>query len=250
VLAGLLAVGVGICVAIYLYTDSRRSRRFLLVAICLQLLAIGATNQRTGFVMLAAIALVIGFTQIHKLPSAFPLVIAAGLGAAAVTIVSPNTPRLILNFVTGQQTDSNVAVRTSKYEVLPELIERRPFIGAGFETSDPDLVTFDNGYLTELVELGIIGLAVLLVFLIVVTGRSFASLRAAERADQSILLSAVLAAMALFAGMTTFDVMSFAQLFPTCLIVMALGLARADELHRHGSRKPMPGLAATNGAPP
>ena len=153
-------------------------------------------------------------------------------------MISPNTPRLILNFVTGQQTDQNVAVRTSKYELLPELIEKRPFLGAGFETSDPALVLFDNAYLTELVELGIVGLALLLGFLLVVAARSFSSLRRVDRADQPIVLSGVLAAVVLFVGMATFDVMSFAQLFPTCLIVMALGLARADGVRRRRLQEP------------
>jgi O-antigen ligase len=232
VLAGLLAVGIGICVAIYLYVGSRRARVLLLGTIVLQLLAIGATNQRTAFLVLAVLAVVVGITQVHKLPSALPLVAAMVIGGAAVMAVSPNTPRLILNFMTGQQPDHNVAVRTSKYQVLPELIERRPVFGAGFSTSDPALVTFDNGYLTELVELGIVGLAILLVFLLVVAGRSFVLLQRADRADQPILLSAVLAAVVLFTSMTTFDVMSFAQLFPVCLIVMAVGLARADETRR------------------
>jgi hypothetical protein len=232
VLAGLLSVGIAICIAFYLYSESRRVRALLLGAVVIQLLAIGVTNQRTAFLVLAAVAIVIGATQAHKLPSALPLVAATAIGGAAVMVLSPNTPRLILNFVTGQQTDHNVAVRTSKYQVLPELIERRPVIGAGFQTSDPAVVTFDNGYLTELVEFGVVGLSLLLVFLLVVAGRSFASRRRVEPADRPILLSAVLAAVVLFTSMTTFDVMSFVQLFPVCLIVMAVGLARADEAHR------------------
>jgi hypothetical protein len=232
VLAGLLAVGVGVCVAFYLHSETRRVRALLLVAIVVQLLAIGATNQRTAFLVLLVIAAVVGFTQIHRLPSSLPLLAAAAIGGAAVMVVSPNTPRLILNFVTGQQTDHNVAVRTSKYQILPELLERRPVIGAGFQTSDPTLVTFDNGYLTELVEFGIVGLALLLGFLLVVAARSFTSLNRVAAADQPILLAAVLAATALFTSMVTFDVMSFAQLFPVCLIVMAVGLARADDARR------------------
>jgi hypothetical protein len=234
VLGGLLAVGIGICVAFYLYSQSRRVRLLLLGAIVLQLMAIGATNQRTAFVVLAVLAVVVGATQIHRIPAGLPLLATAALAGLAVTLLSPNTPRLILNFITGQQTDHNAAVRASKYQFLPELIEQRPVLGAGFQTSDPALVTFDNGYLTELVELGILGLALLLGFLLVVTARSFASLRRAPHPEIPILLSAVLAAVAMFAGMTTFDVMSFGQLFPVSLIVMAVGLARADELRRHG----------------
>jgi O-antigen ligase len=236
-LVALLGVGIGICVAFYLHSESRRARALLLGAVIVQLVALGATNERTAFVVIAAIVVVVVFAEIKKLPTALPLIGAAVIGGAALLVVSPNTPRLILNFITGHQTDHNVVGRAALYAVFPELLEQRPLIGAGFATGDPDLVIFDNGYLTELVELGIVGFALLLGFLLVVAGRSFASLRRAERADQPILLAAVLAAVVLLAGMTTFDAMSYVQLFPSVLIVLALGLSRADELRRHPRRQ-------------
>ncbi len=236
VLTGLVALGIGIAIAFYLYSDSRRVRILLLGTVILQLFAMGATNQRTGFVVLATLAVVILFTQIRRLPSTFPLMAAAAIAGLGVFVFSPRTPRLILNFITGQQTDRNVEVRLSKYEVLPELLERRPLLGAGYLTHDPLMVTFDNGYLTALVEFGIIGFAVFIAFLLVVAGRAFTSMTRAQRADQPILLSALLAVTVLFASMASFDVMSFTQFFPTVLIVMAIGTARADELHRHRLR--------------
>jgi O-antigen ligase len=234
VLVGLLAVGIGICVALYLHSDSRRARVLLLGGIIFLFMAVGATNQRTAFVVLAVIAVVVGFAEFRKFPSAIPLIAAVVVGGSALMVISPNTPRLFLNFITFQPIDHNVEVRTSKYAVLPELLEQRPLVGAGFSTADPAVVIFDNGYLTELVELGILGFALLIGFLLVVIGRSFASLRRAEPADRSILLAAVLVGVALLAGMTTFDAMSYVQLFPVVLIVLAVGLARADELRRDG----------------
>jgi O-antigen ligase len=175
---------------------------------------------------------IIAFTQIHKLPTALSLISAVVIGGVAVAVFSPRTPRLILNFVTGQNPDHNAAVRASKYVLLPDLIERRLWFGAGYSTSDPSKVIFDNAYLTELVELGIVGLLLLLAFLLVVGFRSFGPLRRSPVVDQPVLLSAVLAATVLFSTMATFDVLSFAQLFPTALIVMAVGLARADTERR------------------
>ena len=143
--------------------------------------------------MIAALALVILFTRIRRLPSTFPLLAAAAIAGFALIVFSPRTPRLILNFLTGQQTDHNIDVRVSEFEVLPELLERRPLLGAGFSTHDPAVVIFDNGYITALVEFGIIGFAVLIGFLLVVVGRSFRLLARAPRADQPILLSGLLA---------------------------------------------------------
>ena len=245
VLVGLLAVGLGIAVAFYIYSDSRRNRIVLLGAVVAQLFAIGATNQRTGVVALAAVAVVIVLTQVDRLPSMIPLSAAVAAGGVTVALFSRSTARLILNFVTGVQTDQNVDVRLSKYSALPELLERRPFIGAGYLTHDPLLLTFDNGYLTTLVELGIIGFAILIGFLLVVGGRMFAALGRAQLSDRPILLSAVVAVTVLMASMSTFDALSFTQLFPTVLIVIAVGLARADQLrlksrvetrsHRHSA---------------
>ena len=248
VLVGILAAGIGICIAFYLHSSSRRVRLLLVNLIVLQLAGIGATNQRTAFVALTAVGLVVLFTQIDKLPTAMPLALAVAAGGVLVAIVSPRTPRLILNFVTGQQPDHNVAVRTSKYELFPELLGQRPLLGAGYQTGDPALVTFDNGYLTELVELGIVGFAIFVAFLLVVAGRSFGALASAPEADRPLLLSAVLALVAFLASMITFDAMSFVQFFPMVLMVLAIGLARADELRRSRPQPAAPPPTTTTDA--
>ena len=234
VLAGLLVLGIGVCAVRYLHSDSARSRRRYLAAILVQLLGLGATNQRTGFLALAAVIILLGVAQVRRLPSAIPLFIAGIVGAGAVSVLSPNTPRLVLNFFTGQTTDHNVTVRISKYALLPELVGRRPVIGAGYLTGDPSIVIFDNAYLTQLVELGILGLTLLLGFLLVVGARSFSKYLEAPRDDQPLLVAAMCAAVTLLVTMATFDVLSFGQLFPTCLIVLAIGAARADALSRAG----------------
>ena len=228
VLAGLLVLGIGVCAVRYLNSDSARSRRRYLAAILVQLLGLGATNQRTGFLALAAVVLLLGVAQVRRLPSAMPLVIAGIIGAGAVALVSPNTPRLVLNFFTGQTTDHNVTVRITKYALLPELVGRRPVIGAGYLTGDPSIVIFDNAYLTQLVELGIVGLTLLIGFLLVVGARPFSKYLEAPREDQPFLVAAMCAAVTLLVTMATFYVLSFGQLFPTCLIVLAIGAARAD----------------------
>ena len=248
VLAGLLVLGIGVCAVRYLNSDSARSRRRYLAAILVQLLGLGATNQRTGFLALAAVVLLLGVAQVRRLPSAMPLVIAGIIGAGAVALVSPNTPRLVLNFFTGQTTDHNVTVRITKYALLPELVGRRPVIGAGYLTGDPSIVIFDNAYLTQLVELGIVGLTLLIGFLLVVGARPFSKYLEAPREDQPFLVAAMCAAVTLLVTMATFDVLSFGQLFPTCLIVLAIGAARADALEPRRSAPSSPSRPSDAGA--
>ena len=231
VLAGLLTIGLGISLVMYFHSDTRRQRRRYVAAVLIQLVSIGAVNQRTGFLALALVVLVIALTNIPRLPTALPLLLWSAVGTLIIALISPNTPRLVLNFFTGQSTDHNYAVRVSKYDLVPVLLGRRPVLGAGFLTSDPSVVIFDNAYLTALVELGILGTALLLFFLAAVAGRSIAMLTASPETDRPIFMAAIVAALTLFVTMATFDVLSFAQLFPTSLILMALGAARAD-VHR------------------
>jgi hypothetical protein len=232
VLAGLLTVGIGVCVALYLHSDDRRARRRYLGAILVQLVGVGATNQKTGFLALAAVVILLGVTQASRLPKAVPLIISSVIGFGLISVLSPETPRLILNFFTGETTDHNMAVRVSKYALLPELVGRRPLIGAGWITNDPSVALFDNAYLTQLVELGVLGLLLVLGFLLVVGHRPFSVYAVAPEEDQPLLIAAMCASVTLFITMATFDVLSFDQLFPTCLIVLAIGLARTDAIRR------------------
>lgn len=242
VLAAIVALGIGIAVLLYLNTESRKARRVYLGLIVVLLMALGTASSRTGFLLIAVIGLVIAVVQVRRLPGSFPLVAMVMVGAAAMAVIAPGTPRLILNFFTGQDTDHNVDVRVSKIEAIPELLERRPAIGAGYLTSDPGVVIFDNSYFTELIELGIVGLLLLIAFLVVVTFRPFGALGIAPEQEQPLLLGGVLAGISLLVTSATFDVMSFDQFLPMCLLLMAIGLARADVLRRAQRAAPRAGV--------
>jgi O-antigen ligase len=195
-------------------------------------MALGTASSRTGFLLIAVLALVIGIVQVRRVPRSLPLVAMLMLGAAAMAVVAPGTPRLILNFFTGQDTDHNTEVRVSKIAALPELLERRPAIGAGYLTSDPSVIIFDNSYFTELVELGVLGLLLLIAFLLVVTFRPFGVLAIAPREEHALLLAGVLGGISLLVVSATFDVLSFDQFLPMTLLLMAIGLARSDVVRR------------------
>jgi O-antigen ligase len=232
VLAAIVALGIGIAVVLYLNSESKRARRVYLGAIVVLLMALGTASSRTGFLLIAVLALVIGIVQVRRVPRSLPLVAMLMLGAAAMAVVAPGTPRLILNFFTGQDTDHNTEVRVSKIAALPELLERRPAIGAGYLTSDPSVIIFDNSYFTELVELGVLGLLLLIAFILVVTFRPFGVLAIAPREEHALLLAGVLGGISLLVVSATFDVLSFDQFLPMTLLLMAIGLARSDVVRR------------------
>lgn len=232
VLTSLLAMAVGVTVVLYLHADSRRARLILLGAVAILLVGVGATASRTGFVMLAVLGLFIAVVSVPQIPRAMPLVGIVIAGGIGIALTAPNTPRLILDFFTGRRTDNSVDIRLERTASIPELLERRPAIGAGYLTGDPSVIIFDNGYFTELIELGIIGLALLVAFFLAILVRCYGTLSIAPEADRPLLLAGVIAAISLLIASATYDTFSFDQFLPTTLLVMGVGLARADLLRR------------------
>lgn len=237
VLSALLAVGIAIAVILYLNTGSKLRRRLYLVAMVVQLAALGTTASRTGFLLLALAGVLVLFTQIRHLPRSAPVIATLAVGGLVLASVAPRTPRLILNLFTNPTSDHNVAVRVSKIEFISGFLERRPLIGAGYLTHDRRLVEFDNSYFVFVVELGMLGLLVLVAFFLVVFFRSYGALSAASAEEQPLLVIGAVAGITLLVGGATFGAWSFAQFFPTCLILMAIGLSRSDEIRaRSGLR--------------
>jgi O-antigen ligase len=223
---------VGVTVVLYLHADSKRVRRFLLVGIGVLLVGIGATSSRTGFVMLAVLGLFIAVASVRQLPRALPLVGILVLGTIGIAVAAPTTPRLILDFFTGRVTDNSVDVRLNRTDSIPELLAERPIVGAGYLTGDPNVVLFDNAYFTQLIELGVLGLALLVAFLLAIMVRCYGALAIAPDSERPLLLAGVIAGISLLVASATYDAFSFDQFLPACVLIMGVGIARADVLRR------------------
>jgi O-antigen ligase len=68
----------------------------------------------------------------------------------------------ILRLFTGISNDSSARSRTDSYAFAWELIKRYPLFGRGFGTFLPTYRILDNQYLGSLIEIGVVGVAVLL----------------------------------------------------------------------------------------
>jgi hypothetical protein len=232
----ILVVGIWL-----LHADSKKQRIWLAVAGGILVLALPVSNSRTGFVMIVAALIplfVLSLGNVSRLVFwSIPMI---GVLLASVA-VSPSTPRLILNSFTNPGQDHNTNVRIARFSRIPELLDDRPFLGAGYLTHDPGIQIFDNAYNLWLIELGVIGLTVFLLFLIASLVMCWRATRLAEPQERVLPIVGVIAVISLLAGGATFDAWTFDQFFPTAIILLGLGLGRsAVILHRAPTRAPEP----------
>jgi len=135
-------------------------------------------------------------------------------GAAALVAVSVGIPHLARAFatlITGISGDSSTLSRTAAFSSAVPFIGQHPWLGTGLGTFYPQVYFFtDDEYLLALIEIGVVGLAALL--LLLATG--WVSARRARRAsaDPEVreLAQCVAAALAVSAVcFATFDALGF-----------------------------------------
>lgn len=233
VLSAVIAVGVLVVVTWLIYAGRRRTAGWVAVAGAIIALALPVTNSRTAFVILMAAAIPFIILHVEQLPKlllwALPFLLVLGVAFA----ISPRTPRLLLNSITNPGEDQNTTVRIERFSRVPELVSERPVLGAGYLTHDTNIQLFDNAYNKAIIEFGIVGFAVVISFFLSALAWCW---RATTRAGpREVVLPAVgvVAAISLFAAAATFDAWTFDQFFPTCLLLLGLGLGRSSViLHR------------------
>lgn len=242
VLSSLLALGILLILAKLPTTERRRNRILLLLLVLPLLAALFVLETRTGLVVLAvcgAIGVLLVVRRHTDLVIRFSLL---GMGAlAAVVVMFPANARSMLNLFARVGQDDSISGRTSDYELIPNLLEARPMVGPGFMTRDPSGLFLDNSYLDGLLEFGVVGLVIVLAFFTAALTRLVrAATRATSTTDLVVITTGSLAMLSLLVAMALFDALKFEQFLPTVVLLMALGLARADAI----SREPEPGGGA------
>ena len=169
------------------------------------------------------------------------------LGAAAVLlgivyVAVPGMAGTIRGMFLTLGNDSSSLSRTDSYSVALEITLRNAFFGRGFGTFLPHYRIFDNGYLTAMVELGLIGTGLLV---LVLACAAAGALRAAfstgargstVRAQGSAVAASLLAGGVLLA---IFDGLNFSM--SAALLFLMSGAAGAFR----GLNRPLPYPSAT-----
>jgi len=232
VFSAVIALAVLIAAAWLIYSKNRGTHRWLALSGAILVVSLPVANSRTPFVMLAIATLPLAILMVRELPRIIPWALALLLVLGVAFVISPQTPRLLLDSVTKSAQDQNTQIRIERFERIPELLAPRPIVGAGYLTHDPDIQIFDNAYNLGLIEFGILGLVFTVWWFLIVLVRSWTATRSAKAREKVLPVAGALAAIALLAGSLTFDAWTFDQFFPTCLIVMGLGVGRSDAILR------------------
>lgn len=227
-----IALAVLVVAAWLVYSDNPRVRRWLIASAAVLVMALPIANSRTPFVMLAVAAFPAAILMVREFPRVVPLVLAALLGLGVAFVVSPETPRLLLDSVTRSDQDQNTQIRLERFERLPELMAARPIVGAGYLTHDPGIQIFDNAYNLGLIEFGILGLVFILWWFLCALVRSWTATRSARPDEKVLPIAGALTVIALLAASTVFDAWTFDQFFPTSLIVLGAALGTSDVILR------------------
>ena len=232
VLSAVIAMATIIAIFWLIRSHDWRQRRWLGIALISLVLGLPAANSRTGFVIVAALAIPVVLMNLKHMPRLIPLTLMGMVMLGASFAVSPRTPRLLLNSLLEPGNDPNTTVRIERLSLVPELLGERPLLGAGFQTHDVSIQLFDNSYNLGLIEFGIVGLALVVVFLLAVANRCRHGVERSTDAQSVVVAAGLVGSLSLLIGSATFDAFAFDQFLPTTILLMGIGVGQAAAVLR------------------
>ena len=161
------------------------------------------------------------------------------VGSVAVYLLIPGMLGSLLGLFTGISGDSSAQSRTGSYAIAADFVSRAPLFGRGFQTFLPSYRILDNQYLGLLIEIGVVGLAAVL--LLVGSGLLAARTTRVVRTSETVthLGQGLLGAVA--AGAVTlalFDALSFPMSAGVFFLVLGIaGAARRLVLAEERARR-------------
>jgi len=203
---------------------------------------------RSG-VLGAAVAMAVVFVGLE--PKVRPRAVAAA--SAVVVFMYATTPGLlgtIRNLFLNAGSDDSITTRTSDYDVVADFVRQSPWIGRGPGTLLPTKYLYlDNQYLLSVIEIGIVGLVVVLAYLLTT---SFLGRGARHRSTDATTrdLGQAFAAAGIAGAVTAFTFDGFSFLMFGGFIALSIGLSGAlwnmQRSHGRELADPLPAASAAH----
>lgn len=228
-----VAMSMTLAFAIYLLMhDKGRPKWQRVVPVVCIAVGIGASVSRSAViaVLIAVGGLIVSLPPTRRLKglSAFPIAV------GVILVSAPGLIGTLIGFFLGASTDPSVTHRTNNYPYVLQLIEQAPWLGQGGGTYMPafDTNVLDNEYLDLAIELGLLGLTVMIIYLVWPAVTAFMARRHTTNPELRDLCAALgLAEVAAVVDSATFDSLSFPMFFN--LQALIAGLAGAVWLIVH-----------------
>jgi O-antigen ligase len=219
-----VVAGMLLPLAIYLaMSDTERSARKRWAPVVLIALAIPTSVSRSAIISVAlALAVFIALMPIRQRLVALCV---APLAVTGVFMSAPGVIGTLTSFFQAGTRDDSVMARIYDYPEVERLVHQAPWFGHGGGTYLPEnpMYILDNQYLKTAIELGLVGVVVLLAYFLVPLISALVARR--HTSDPELrLLCAALAGAALAAGAcsVTFDSLSFPMFSNVYALVIGL----------------------------
>lgn len=201
---------------------SKKGRFFSLIPITLMSLALPTTMSRTAVVAFTVVVATMWFTWSPRRRMRFFMVV--GFGIAGLFVLAPQVPNAIIALFTKADEDISITTRTDDYSKAADLISQHLWFGRGLKTFDPIQYFYvDNQYLLSLIEIGVIGTAALIGFIVTAITLARNTKHTARdpfmRELGQCCASSLTAIMLCFA---TFDTLSFPMIAFTTLTIVGI----------------------------
>jgi O-antigen ligase len=222
-----VAAGMLLTLAVYLMMHDRLRPRWqrTIPVICIAA-AIAASVSRSG-VIAATIALgllIIGLPSTRRLKGLAAIPVAL----AVIFVGSRGLIGTFRNFFLAGTGDPSISHRTNNYPYVEQMVSHAPWLGQGGGTFIPittqsSLHVLDNQYLSTAINLGLLGVAALIFYLIWPTVVAFAARsRTADPELRDLCMALAGAELAAAVCAATFDGLSFPMFFNLQALVAGL----------------------------
>lgn len=172
--------------------------------------------------LLALVVLAVSWDRTRRTCAALVVLVFAG----GLFMLVPGLLGSLMGMFTGIGNDSSAQSRSGSYGLALEFVERSPVIGRGLFTFLPRYRILDNQYLSLLIEMGVVGLVVVLGLILTAAGCARAvRQRARDPYNSQIGQALVASIIAGASGLALFDGFSFPM--SAGLFFLMLGLAGA-----------------------
>lgn len=222
VVTGML-LPLAIFVALY---DVKLAPRWRWTPVLLIALSIPASVSRSA--VLAAVASMVVLVVMMPAPQRLVAIAAAPFAVVAVFMTAHGLIGTLASLFTAGTTDSSVATRVIDYPHVEHLVKEAPWFGHGGGTYLPAdvLDVLDNQYLKTAIELGLVGLAAVVLYFAVPFAAALVARRASRDPELRLLCAALAGAdLAAMLAALTFDALWYPMFF--CVHALVLGLIGA-----------------------
>jgi O-antigen ligase len=219
-----VAMSMLLAIAIYMMIyDTSRPKWQRVVPVVLIVVAVAASVSRSAViaVVIACGGLIISFPPTRRLKGLAVIPIALGV----IALAAPGLIGTLVNFFASAPADPSITHRTNNYPYVLQLVKEAPWLGQGGGTYVPAFSAnvLDNEYLSVVIELGLLGLAALIFYLLWPAVCAFVARNRTTNPELRDLCAALGAAeLAAVAASATFDSFSFPMFYDLQALIVGL----------------------------